>query len=386
MRTASDIVIKRVADRGTRRDWLTVPQIAYCGDPHWVRPLDVMEKDRISAKHNIFFTFGEAEFFVAYRGGTPAGRISAQVNRRHLQQHGDDTGQFGFFDCIDDLAVATALVREAERWLASRGLKAMRGPFNLTINQDSGLLVHGFEHRPAIMTSHAGPWSGPLLEACGLEKVVDLLAYRLNPKLVPDKVHRLAELTRASRRIAIRNVDLANYKAEARLLFDIFNDAWSENWGYVPIADDEADALARELRSIIRSKFVWIVEVDGVAAAMMVVLPDLNEVIPPFSGRLLPFNWAKLAYAIWRDDWRTARIPLLGLRKAFHGSPLAMGVLSLLVSGLRDLGQQYQIDWIEFSWILETNRPMVSIAELATGKAAKTYRVYGKAIERPDLA
>jgi hypothetical protein len=378
---ASVVDVRRVTDRAARRAWLSVPKTVFAAEPSWVRPLDVVEKERISPTRNPFYAFGEAAFFVAYKSGQPVGRISAQVNRSHLQKYCDQTGHFGFFDCIDDPAVAAALVDSAARWLTERGLRSMCGPFNLTMNQDAGLLVSGFEHRPAIMTSHAGPWSGASLEACGLTKVMDLFAYRMKPSVAPDKLQRLAALARASGRVTVRNIDLSRYRAEAQVIFDIFNDAWSDNWGFVPILNAEAAALARDLRPIMRSKFGWVVEIDGEAAAMMVVLPDLNEIIAPFDGRLLPFNWAKLAYAIWRDDWRTARVPLLGIRKKYRATPLAAGVLSILVAAIMELGRQYQIEWIEFSWILETNAAMVAVAELAAGKPAKVYRIYEKCIK-----
>ncbi len=341
-----------------------------------------MERQRVSRRHNPFFRDGEADLFVAYRDGRPVGRISAQLNRRYLDLHRDSTGHFGFFDCIDDRNVAASLLDAAEQWHRARGLEAMQGPFNLTINQDTGLLVGGFEHPPAIMTSHAGPWMGGLAEASGLHKVMDFFAYRMNPANVPDKAVRLANMAKATGRLRIRNVDMSRYDAEARLIFDIFNDAWSENWGFVPIPEHEMTALAKELKPIMRSKFAWIVDIDGIPSAMMVVLPDLNQVIRPFGGRLLPFNWLKLAHAIWRDDWRTARVPLLGIRKLHRGTPLAVGVLSVLIAGLAELGRQYDIEWIEYSWVLETNTAMTSLAEMAAGKPAKIYRAYGKTFRR----
>jgi hypothetical protein len=371
--------VRRVTDRATRRAWLSVPKIVFTSEPSWVRPLDVVEKERIGS-HNPFYAFGEAAFFIAYMSGQPVGRISAQVNRSHLEKYRDQTGHFGFFDCVDDSTVAAALIDAAATWLTERGMRSMCGPFSLTINQDAGLLVLGFEHRPAIMTSHAGPWSGALLETCGLKKVIDLFAYRMKPSVMPDKLQRLAALARASGRVSIRNIDLSRYYAEAQLIFEIFNDAWSNNWGFVPILNDEAAVLAKDLRPIMRSRFGWIVEIDGEAAAMMVVLPDLNEVIAPFDGRLLPINWAKLAYAIWRDDWRTARVPLLGIRNKYRATPIAAGVLSIMVAAIIELGRQYQIEWIEFSWVLETNSAMVAVAELAAGKPVKVYRIYEKPI------
>lgn len=378
--SAAAIQVRRITAQDGIRDWLLVPKIVLGADPAWVQPLDLAERQRITPGHNPFFEFGDAVFFIAYKGGRPAGRISAQINRRHLAQHADATGHFGFFDCIDDVAVARSLFAAAEEWLRARGLGRMQGPFNLTINQDAGLLVSGFESRPVIMTSHAPRYASALVDACGLSKAIDLFAYRTTSLTREERIVRLGKLASDTGRVKMRNIRMSRYAAEARLLFDIFNDAWSDNWGFTPFSPEEAQATADELRPFMRSKFGWIAEIDGEPAAMAVILPDLNEVIAPFAGKLLPFNWARLAYAVWNDDWRSARVPLLGVRKRYRGSPLATGVLSLLVAELFKLSRHYGEVSVEFSWVLETNRAMTAITELATGPPTRVYRIYEKAI------
>lgn len=372
------VTVRRLGDGASLADWLRVPHVVFAGDPCWVPPLHLAEKHRISPRHNPLFAAGEAAFFVAYRGGAPVGRISAQVDERHLRHHRDATGHFGFFDCVDDADVARALAATAEGWLRDRGLRRMVGPFNLSINEDIGLLVDGFESPPAILTSHAPRWADGLLKASGLVKEVDVLGYRMSLARQTPGLVRLAALAQRSGRVRIRTVDLSRYRDEFELVFDIFNDAWSDNWGFVPVGPAEVDAIARDTRPIIRAKFGRIAEIDGVPAAMMVVLPDINRVIAPFGGRLLPFNWIRLAHAVWADRWKTARIPLLGIRKSHRQTPIAAGVLSLLISDFVELGRSYDLDWIEFSWVLETNTQMVKLAELAAGPAVKRYRVYGK--------
>jgi hypothetical protein len=378
-RDSAGLTVRPVRDAGGLRDWLRVPYTVFAQDPHWVPPLLLAERRRISPRHNPFFSFGEAEFFVAYRNGAPIGRLCAQVNRRYLAHHCDATGHFGFFDCLDDAPAAEALVAAAAHWLKERDLRRMLGPFNLTINEDTGLLVSGFDTAPAILSSHAAPWYGSLLEGCGLSKVVDLFAYRVKPAAMPATIQRLALLATQSGRVQIRPFDMTRYAEDVRLIFDIFNDAWADNWGFVPVGEEEVRALVRDTRPLMRGKFGRIVEVDGVPAAMMVALPDINTVIAPFRGRLLPFNWARLALAIWRDRWHSARIPLLGIRKQFRNTPISAGILSLLVSEFLRLSRDYDLEWLEFSWILETNRPMRALAEVAAGPPAKIYRIF----ERP---
>lgn len=364
-------------DSGKRiRDWLHVPYVVFENDASWVARPNIIERQRLSRKHNAFFSFGEATFFVAYRNGLPAGRISAQVNHRHLAFRDDATGHFGFFETVDDDEVASRLIEKARAWLRARGMRRMVGPFAFTINEESGLLVDGFDTLPAIMSGHSRPWMGRLLEANGFAKEVDLLAYRVKPNRMPAEISRLATLARRSGRIHVRELDMAHYAREIATILDIFNDAWSGNWGFVPFSDVEMIAISRQLRPLIRGKFGRIVEIDGRPGAMMLVLPDINRIFAPWRGRLFPFNWAKLAYAIWADQWQSARVPLLGMRAEIRHTHLAPAVLSLLVSEFLSLARSYDLDWVELSWVLESNRPMVKLGELAAGPACKTYRVY----------
>lgn len=371
------IEIRQIDSSSGIREWLEVPRVVFAGDPNWIPPLNLAERQRISPRHSPFFAFGEAAFFVALRDGRPVGRISAQINRRHLEHYKDDTGHFGFFNAIDDTRIAQALIEVAAGWLRDRGLHQMVGPFNLSVNEDIGLLISGFDTPPAILSSHARSWEGPLLEACGMHKVADLLAYRMKPAEAPDQLARLATLARRLGRVKVRSFDMSRYAEDVATVFDIFNDAWSDNWSFVPASDAEIAALTRETRPFMQGKFGRIAEVDGVPVAMIVALPDINNVIAGFGGRLLPFNWAKLMFAIKRDRWRTARIPLLGIRKVHRGTPLAPAILALLVAEILELGHAYDLDWVEFSWVLETNRAMVALAELAAGPACKRYRMYG---------
>jgi len=373
-------VVRQIEMQRSVDDWLAVPGSVFAGDPSWIKPLNLMEKQRVSARHNPFFDFGEAAFFVAYRDGKPMGRISAQINHRHLEKHRDETGHFGFFDCPDDAGMAHDLIEAARSWLRDRGMKRIVGPYNLSINEDVGLLVDGFDSPPAILTSHAPPWAGPLLERNEFAKVMDLYAYRFKPDMPPPELQRLAKFAEQSSRVTVRQFNMSSYREDVERIFDIFNDAWSENWGFVPFADTEIAALAKETRPFMRSKFGRIVEIDGEPAAMMVVLPDLNRVIAPFDGRLLPFNWGQVATAILRDNWKTARIPLLGVRKEHQRSPLALAVVSMLTSHFIELGREYNLDWVEFSWVLEVNTAMIKLAELAAGKPSRTYRLYEQSL------
>lgn len=381
MSAVGDLTIRELRDGRGVKDWLAVQPLVFRDDPAWIRPLDLVERRRIDRRHNPFFNFGEAALFVAYRGGVPVGRISAQVNQRHLDQHGDAAGHFGFFDCIDDQEVARGLLDRAGSWLRERGLKRVIGPTSFSINEDIGLLVDGFDTEPAIMCSHAPPYAGRLLEQCGFSKEIDLLAYRIDPRMAIKKSERLGTLFGAAsqvkvRQIKVRHLNLADFRAESQIIFDIYNDGWRDNWGFVPFDKTEIEVLGREMRPLMRSKFGRIIEIDGKPAATVVCLPDINRVIAPFRGRLLPFNWARLLAAIRRDRWTTARIAVMGIRMEYRKTPLAMTLLSQMITAMLKLEREYAFEWMEFSWILENNHPMVKVAEYLAGPPRRVYRVY----------
>jgi len=377
---ADPVKIVAVEDRITVNDWLAVPRLVFVDDPAWVAPLDFLERRRISPKHAPFFTFGEAKFFLAYRGIQPVGRISAQINRRHLERYNDGCGHFGFFDCQNDLEAAQALIDTAAGWLRTRGMLRMVGPMNLSTNEECGCLVSGFETPPAILMTHARRWTGTLLERAGLAKEIDLYAYRLAPEGLPKRVFEIAEIGRQTAGVSIRQINMKRYPEEVRTLVDIFNDAWSENWGFVPFGAAEIDALLAEMRPLFRGHYGRYVLFHDEPVGVMLGLPNINQAIAPFNGKLLPFNWLKLWWVLKREGIPTARVPLLGIRKAYQSTPLGGQLLALLIAEFIPQMRSHNLEWVEFSWILETNEPMNTLAKLAAGPPVKTYRIYGRTL------
>jgi len=378
---ASAIRVDSIGCGSSLKDWLSVPATVYVNDPHWIAPLNLLEKQRISRKHAPFFTFGEAEFFVAYRNGNAVGRLSAQVNQLHLKAHRDATGHFGFFDCTNDLDVAQALIGTAAAWLRSRGLEHMAGPFNLSINEECGCLVSGFDSPAAMLMPHGAPWMGALLEKTGMSKEIDLFAFRTRPRELPPRIEQLFARAQRFGTIALRNFDMRRYREEIELLVDIYNDAWSDSWGFVPFSTAEIDALAAELRPFFRNEYGRFLLIDGTEVGFAVALPDLNGIIAPFHGRLLPFNWAKLVWAMKFETWRSARIPFLGVRRAWRTTPRGSALVVLLVRDLvLQAASKYDLDWAEYSWVRETDTRMVSLGEAIAGPPAKTYRIYRQTI------
>ncbi len=372
--------IVRAETRRGMRDWLTVPQRVHAGDPAFVRQIDRWERRRVSSRRAPLARFGEIALFLAYRGSEAVGRISAQVNRRHLEYHRDAAGHFGFFDCHHDEEAARALVAAAAEWLVLRGSRRMTGPINLSLNEAAGCLVKGFDTPPAILMPHARPFTGALLEAAGLAKEIDLLAYRVVPSRLPGRVHRAAEIASETQGITIRRFDMRRFSEEMQLVADIYQDAWRGNWGFVPFSPFEISALIEHMAPLLRDNYGRFVCVNGKTAGMVAALPNLNELIGAFDGHLFPFNWARLLWLLERERSRTARIPLLGIRRAYQSTPIGGLLLALMIRDLVAEARAYSLDWIELSWILETNRAMVAIAEMAAGPPAKVYRLYSRQI------
>jgi hypothetical protein len=258
-------------------------------------------------------------------------------------------------------------------------MRRMLGPQNFSLNDESGCLVEGFDTPPAVMMPHSPRWAGPLLEAGGMKKAMDLYAYRMLLRELGAKVKPLADRVMTRGNVRMRKLDTRHYDREIALIVDIFNDAWRANWGFVPLCQAEVDYIAKDLKPF--AEFSRILSLDGQEVGMAVCLPNINEIIAGFNGRLLPFNWLKALFAIQFKRYRTGRCLLMGLRQSVQSSPAAGALLAaMLVEGM-DLGvANPQAEWIEWSWILETNTRMVRMAEQIAGPPVKIYRLYDIAI------
>ena len=370
------LVIRPVGRGASVSDWIRVPAIVHADDPHFVREIDIKERMRISRRFNPFFEFGEAELFVAYRDKRPVGRISAQVNRLHRQIHDPGSGHFGFFSCLDDREAAIALFDAAKSWLRSRRSTSIEGPFSFSVNEEAGLLVEGFDEPAAMLMNQARPFMGGLVEAAGLSKVMDTFAFRLRGEPPLRLLARLAGSVTKDPDIVLRPIRVDRFAEEVRAVIDIFNDAWSGNWGFVPFTEPEIVAMIRELKPFYRSEYGCFVEHRGEPVAFLLSIPDVNGIVKPFDGRLLPFNWLRLIRALRGRKHRAARFPLMGIRGRLHGTPMAAGVLALMAQTFMERGRHDHLDWWEFSWVLENNRSMMEFARLLAGPPAKRYRFY----------
>ncbi len=368
--------VTAVAGRRDLKQFIRMPWSIYRDDPVWVPPLLIERRLHLS-RHNPYFAHADWRAWLARREGRPVGRISAQIDRLHLERHQDATGFFGMLEAEDDPAIFEALLRTAEDWLREQGMRRVLGPFNLSINDECGLLVEGFDQPPVVMMGHARPYYSARLEEQGYSPAKDLLAYWITADFtVPATIQ--AVLQKAANRMRLRPLQRSRLAEELVILRDIFNDAWSQNWNFVPFTEAEFDQLGRTLTHLLDDDFVQIAEVDGAPAAMAVLLPNLNEIIRDLNGRLLPFGWIRLLWRFKRSFPKTARVPLLGVRRRYQHSLLGAALAMLVIEGLHAPGRQRGIEGGELSWILEDNTGMRGLIEAIGGKIYKRYRIYHK--------
>lgn len=380
-RRPATVAIQSVHDRADLKAFIGVTRTLYAGDPAWVQPLTIERLDHLNAKKNPFLVGIEAAYWLLLFDGAPVGRISAQVDRAHLERYGDATGHFGFLEAIDDAAAFGLLLDTAATWLRLRGMERMTGPFSLSINDETGTLVEGFDTPPYFMMPHGQPHYDRRLHEQGCTKAKDLLAYRIDVQApFPPAAARLVERTQKTGGLVVRPLDMRRYTDEIRLIVDIFNDAWAENWGFVPFGEAEAQYLATSIRPLVDAQCFAIAELDGEPVAMTVTLPNLNAVIADLDGRLLPFGWARLLWRLKVRGITSWRMPLMGLRRAWHGTLKGTAAAMGVIEAIRAYHAARGVTEGELGWVLEDNAAIQRVIEAVGGVPYKTYRVYEKAL------
>lgn len=361
-------------------DFLRAARVVFEGDAAWVPPLEFEMRQRLTPGKNPFFLRGDLALFTAWKDGRLVGRVSAQIDHEHLRRYQDRTGFFGFFDTLDDEEVGRALIDAAARWLARRGMTRMRGPLSLTMNEEVGVLIEGFEHPPHVMMSHSRQWQDRIARAAGLEKARDLFAWRFDVGKIPERARRAWEDVKALPEVRLRSIEPRRMDRELRIILDVFNDAWRQNWGFVEATPEEARKMAQDLRLILDPDIAFIAEIDGRPAAVCIALPNLNEVIRDFDGKLNPITVAKLIWRLKIRRPKSGRLMMLGIKSDYRNVRRYAGLSHALYVEIAMRGEKRGYEWGELSWTLEDNRPINLGIKSMGATIYKKYRVYEKAI------
>jgi len=363
------------------RDFLDVVDAVYAGDPSFVRPLDQDMKDRLNPKKNPFFEHADGTLFTAHRGGRCVGRISATIDREHIERYKDATGFWGFLDTIDDAEVAKELIAAAEKWLRGRGMKRAQGPMSLSINEEMGCLVDGFDTPPFLLMPHHRKYQGALIEQAGYAKAKDVYAWRYTVGDLNPRTKKAHEELKAVPELTSRPMSLKDIERDTEIVVDVFNDAWSDNWGFVPMTRAEVRKMASDFRLIAMPEITRIAFIDGEPAAVAVALPNLNELIRDLNGKLFPLGLLKLLYRLKVEGPKSARLVVLGIRKKYRHVRKYAGLSLYLFAELNEGGRRQRIEWGELGWTLEENSPVNTAIKLMGAKLYKTYRVYARSLE-----
>jgi len=383
----SSITLKRVESAADRKAFVDLVWKLYANDPHWVPPLKAEMLGLIGGiKSNPWFGHAEAAFWLALKDGGVVGRISAQVDQLVIAPGapgaGPGTGHFGMFECIDDPAVAEALLDAAEDWLRQKGMTRAMGPFSLSVWDEPGLLVQGFEGPPTVMMGHHLPYYEGMVATRGYQGVKDLHCWSLPiAQPFPEMVQRIVAFSERNAKLVTRPVDKSKFDQEAALILDILNDAWSDNWGFVPLTPAEIAYVGKKLKPIIFEGLLRVAEYEGVPVGFMITLPDINELTRDLNGNLFPFGWAKLLWRLRAPKVKRMRVPLMGIRKSLQGHRAASLMAFQMIEYIRRVAvTEFGASEGELGWVLEDNGPMRSVADAIDSHVTRTYRIYERAL------
>jgi hypothetical protein len=379
---SSDIVVTPVEGKSDLKAFIDLPKRLYTGRPGYTAHLNSERQEAYSPKKNPLFQHVEVQFFLARRAGKVVGRISAQIDKAYLERYKDSTGHIGSIVAEDDLAIFQALFKEAEAWLRARGMIRATGPFSLSVNEEVGLLVWGFDSRSILLVPWDPPYAGPRVEACGYKKIKDVFSYDYDVQNAPETIGRkLLGRAGVGDRVKVRTLNMKMFDAEVRTLVGVFNDAWSDNWGFVPFTQAEIDHAAKAFGPVIIPELVVFIDVDDETVAFIVALANLNEAIDGFNGALNPINLVKLLWRLKIAGTESMRVPLMGVKKKFRNHPLmGAGLAMMAIDVLRQNGKKMGKKTAELGWILEDNKATNNIIRSVGGVHYKTHRLYEKSL------
>jgi GNAT superfamily N-acetyltransferase len=357
--------------KGLLTEFIEVPYRLYRGDPYWVPPLRIAVKELLDRAKHPFYANAQAEFFVARSGGKVVGRVAAFIDRNHNRVHQEEAGFFGFFESVNQPEVAEALLSKARQWVTERGARFLRGPVSPSTNYECGMLIHGFDSTPMVMMPYNHQYYPVLLEACGLRKAKDLLAYYSDVQALDiGKIGRVADRALKANGISVRPINMKNFQSDVERVWEVYNAAWERNWGFVPMTREEFMLTGKEMKQILKPDLVLLGEKQGRVVGFALCLPDINYALKPAGGNLFPAGLLKILYH--QRLVKNVRVLALGVVEEYRATGVAAGFYAELIRNAKRIGYS----GAEMSWILEDNVLMNRSLKAMGAEWYKTYRIY----------
>ncbi|MCC6926171.1 GNAT family N-acetyltransferase [Novosphingobium sp.] len=382
----AEITVTPVTDKAGLNAFIDLGYRLNRSDPNWVPPLRSEVVEMLTPGKNPFHDHARMQLFLAHRGGEVVGRISAHIDELALTQPaeqgmGPGTGNWGLFEASDE-AVGRALIDAAEQWLRGQGMTRVLAPLSLSVWEEPGLLTKGHDHPPTVMMGHDNPAYQGWIEGDGYTPAKKLATYALDiTQEFPPLIKRIVQSGERNERIRIRQVEVKHFDREARIICEILNDAWSDNWGFVPFTEAEIAHTGKKLKPLVREDLIMIAEYDGRPVAFMMTLPNLNEPLKAIGGKLFPFGWARLLWWLRKPKGETMRVPLMGVLKEYQSSRLASQLAFMMIEYIRrNANAHYGSTRGEIGWILDDNQGMVAIADAIESTINKEYTIYEKGL------
>lgn len=383
--TAS-VNVRRVESPADKEAFLRLPWKIYADDPHWVPPLVSMRKEKMNPQSTPLYDYLEVEYFVAWRSAEPVGCIAAFINPRHNEYHSEHIGWFGLFDVLEDQEAADALLSTAEEWVRAKGYDAIRGPASFHDLDEFGLKVDYFDSPHVLLYPHNPAYYRGFIEARGYEGVMDLISYRIATEAMrgenaPEKIRRVMEKQKQRRRITLRNPDLRNFEPELRVLYEMYRNAWKDNWGFVPPSFEELSHMFGQFKLFLEPDYIAIAYVEDEPAGFIMLMPDLNQAIQVARPRPGVPEWLTLIRVLW--EWKVrhrvnrTRVPFLGVVDKFQG----MGIDAMLYMEVVEPALRHGLIEGDFGWVLDNNLAMNQIAHLVNSEVYNRYRMYNKPLK-----
>lgn len=372
-----NVSILEVTSDYDKKRFIEFPYELYSGHRYWVEPLRFDVKNNLDTKKNPFYTHARIKLWLALKNGNVAGRIAGIINDNHNKFHKDKTGFFGFFECVDDKQISSLLFDKASEYLRNEGMDVMRGPVNPSTNDECGMLCDGFEMPPVMLMPYNYSYYNELATGYGFEKAKDLLAFWIDRNVIKDekmmqKLERITELIMKRENVTYRTLNMKDFKNEVRKVKDIYNDAWSMNWGFVPLTDDEIDHVAKNLKLAVDPELVQFAEIGGQPVGFSLTMPDVNQAIRGLNGKLFPTGVFRFLANKKKID--KLRVIIMGVRRDYHKMGIDAGFYNYIIKA----GNRKNYLGAEISWVLEDNFAMKQAAEKLGARVYKTYRMYDK--------